>query len=69
MAVDLATLQEALDCGIINMDTLQQQVEMTKKENFLKSHPYALTRLPNGRWQSYVRLPDTGKRKEIRAPS
>ena len=67
--LDIRTLQEALDCGIINEDTLQQQLIMKQKEALLKRHPYAITLLSCGRWQTYYIDPATGKRKELKASS
>lgn len=65
--MDLQTLQEALACGIIDEDTLQQQLEMKQKELMLKKHPYAITLLSCGRWQTYYIDPASGKRKELKA--
>lgn len=67
--MDLGALQEALACGIIDEDTLQQQLIMKQKEAMLKKHPYAISLLPSGRWQTYFLDPGTGTRKELRAAS
>ncbi len=62
--VDTRTLQEALDCGILNIDEelLRQKIEMTTKERILKNHPYAITKQPDGRWQTYFKKSDGTKR-------
>lgn len=65
--MDLQTLHEALDYGIIDEDTLQQQLEMKQKELMLKKHPYAITLLSCGRWQTYYIDHASGKRKELKA--
>ena len=65
--MDLHTLHEAIACGIIDEDTLQQQLEMKQKELMLKKHPYAITLLSCGRWQTYYIDPASGKRKELKA--
>lgn len=67
--MDLQALQEAISCGIIDTDTLQQQLDMKKKELMLKNHPYAITLLACGRWQTYYTDPAGGRRKELKASS
>ena len=65
--MDTRALQEALDCGILDMDTLQRQLEMKQRELMIKKHPYAITLLSCGRWQTYYVDPANGKRKELKA--
>lgn len=67
--MELQTLQEAISCGIIDTDTLQQQLDMKQKELMLKKHPYAITLLACGRWQTYYSDTVGGKRKELKASS
>ncbi len=69
--VDSKTLQEAIDCGILDLDEklLRQQVDMKMKERILREHPYAITLLPNGRWQTYYQDPISKKRMEIKLSS
>ncbi len=67
--MDEYLLKEAETLGIINMDSLQAQITMAKKQAVLKQHPYRISRLPNGQYQTYIRNPVTGKRKEVRAVS
>ena len=62
------TLQEAADCGIIDMESLQQLIYMKKKEKMLKEHPYKITLLKNGRWQTYFKRAD-GRLLTVRGPT
>lgn len=62
------TLQEAVSCGIIDLDEVKRQLLMTKRQTMLSRHPYAITLLPSGRWQTYFLRP-SGKRLTVRAPS
>ena len=57
------TLQDALKYGIIDEDEIAKLVRMNKVESI---HSRPITQLPNGRWQTYVTDPETGKLKEIK---
>ena len=65
--MDENLLKEAELLGILDMDSLQSQIEMAKKQAILKQHKFAISQLPNGQFQTYIINPETGKRKEIRA--
>lgn len=67
--MNIKTLQEALACGIIDEDTVQRTLEVKRKENIIKKHPYAISQLTDGRWQTYYKDAHMGKRREIRARS
>jgi len=69
--MDIPTLQEAIDCGILNIDEsqLKQQLDMTKRESIVRNHPFAITHLPNGRWQTYYQDPLKKKKIEIKLSS
>lgn len=47
-------LQEAVNAGIINLDSVQEQIEMKKKETILKEHPYSIWEGKDGKWRTYV---------------
>lgn len=50
---------------MINLSYVQEQIEMMKREELLKKHPYAVSQGRDGRWITY--LPDQDKgRKMIR---
>ena len=63
-------LQEAVDAGILTVDSVLDKLMSTKREKIKKIHPYAITApsTPRGRWQTYYKG-NTGKRKTIRAKS
>ena len=42
---------------------------MKRKEVALQYHPYKISELPNGRWQTYVKDEATGKLKQVKAAS
>lgn len=47
-------LQEAVNVGIINLDSVQEQIDMKKKEKILKEHPYSIWEGKDGKWRTYV---------------
>ncbi|MCM1221127.1 MAG: site-specific integrase [Lachnospiraceae bacterium] len=63
-------LQDAVEFGIINMDSVLDMLMSSKRENILKIHPYAITppASENGRWQTCYK-DEKGKRKNIKAQS
>jgi len=67
--MDTLSLQDALSWGILDEDSLRQQIEMKRKEVALQHHPYKISELPNGRWQTYVRDEASGKLKQVKAAS
>ena len=63
-------LQNAVEFGIINMDSVLDMLMSKKKDAILKIHPYAITppSSSNGRWQTCYK-DEKGKRKNIKAQS
>lgn len=61
-------LQNAVELGIINIDSVLDMLMSTKREQILKLHPYAITppATENGRWQTCYK-DEAGKRKNIKA--
>lgn len=61
-------LQDAVNCGIINIDSVLDMVMSTRREQIQKLHHYAITppTSENGRWQTCYR-DESGKRKNIKA--
>lgn len=61
-------LQNAVELGIINMDSVLDALMTTKRSQILKLHPYAITppTQVNGRWQTCYK-DEAGKRKNIKA--
>lgn len=67
---NLSLLKDALDCGILNADSVLDMLMSTKRDQVRKIHPYAITP-PAGkgsRWQTCYKGTD-GKRKNIKAQS
>lgn len=65
---NLSLLKDALDYGILSVDSVLDKLMSTKREQIKKLHPYAITppATENGRWQTCYREAD-GKRKNIKA--
>lgn len=65
---NLSLLQEALDSGIIKIDSVLDTLMSTKREQIKKIHSYAITPPANGtgRWQTCYKG-SNGKRKNIKA--
>lgn len=66
----LSILKEAIDYGILDIDSVLDTLMSSKKEQILKIHPYAITppSAENGRWQTCYK-DEAGKRKNIKAQS
>ncbi|MCM1252321.1 MAG: tyrosine-type recombinase/integrase [Clostridium sp.] len=66
----LTILKEAIDYGILDIDSVLDMLMSSKKEQILKIHPYAITppATENGRWQTCYK-DEAGKRKNIKAQS
>jgi len=52
-------LNYAVENGIINLDTIQMQIEMNERKKYLDMHPYSKWEDKNGTWHTY--LPDDKK--------
>lgn len=52
-------LQYAIDNGMIDMDTIQKQIEMNERKKYLEMHPFSKWEDKNGIWHTY--LPDEEK--------
>lgn len=55
-------MQYAVDNGILNLAYVQERIEMTKRDELLKKHPYKIWEGTDGKWHTY--LPD-GKKGRI----
>ena len=64
----IQALQEALECGIVNMDNVQEQLMASKREQVKKMHPYSITSpsKEGDRWRTNY-IDPKGKRKSLRA--
>lgn len=52
-------LQFAIQNGIIDIDTIQEQIEMNERQKYLEMHPYKVWEDKQGNWHTY--LPDDAK--------
>ena len=64
-------MNQALDCGILNIDSVRREIEVMKRQEILSKHPYKITQtkvMSNGkiydRWITFVMT--DGKRKQIK---
>lgn len=60
---DLELLKFAIEHGMIDASYVQEQIEMSKREELLKKHPYSIYQIKDGRWSTYI--PDIEKGRRI----
>lgn len=60
---DLELLKFAIEHGMIDTSYVQEQIEMSKREELLKKHPYSIYQIKDGRWSTYI--PDIEKGRRI----
>ena len=53
-------LKYAIDNGMIDMEYVQSIIDMQKREELIKKHPYKIWQAKNGKWYTY--LPDEKKK-------
>ena len=66
--MDHNTLMTASSLGLLDEAALQQQIMQKIREDVVRKPAYKISRLPNGRWQTYVR-DGSGNRIQIKASS
>lgn len=59
-----AVLQYAVDHDMIDVQYVQDQIEMLKKKELLKKHPYKIWQGKDGKWRTY--LPDEEKGRNMK---
>ena len=52
-------LQYAIDNGMIDLETVQKQIEMNRRKDYLNKHPFAIWKGNDKKWHTY--LPDEDK--------
>lgn len=52
-------LKYALEHGMIDMPYVQEQIQMEKRKELLRKHPYEIWEGKDGKWHTY--LPDENK--------
>lgn len=67
---ELSILKDAVNSGILDIDSVLKTLMSTKRDKILKLHPYVITppASENGRWQTCYK-DEKGKRKNIKAQS
>lgn len=58
-------LKFAIDNGMIDLSHMEEQVNMKKREEILKKHPYNIWQDKNGFWHTYLPI-ENGKRKSVK---
>lgn len=61
---DRELLQYALEHGMIDVSYVQEQMEMNKRKEFLRKHPYEIWEGKDGKWYTY--LPDKEKGRTLK---
>lgn len=59
----LELLKFAIEHGMIDTSYVQEQIEMSKREELLKKHPFSIYQIKDGRWSTYI--PDIEKGRRI----
>ena len=54
-------LQFIIDNGIININDVQNSMEVMKREELLKQHPYEIWQSKDGKWYTYLPAQDGGR--------
>ncbi|MGF6991568.1 integrase [Lachnospiraceae bacterium PM6-15] len=52
----------ALECANMNVDDVRNKIQMTRRQNIIRSHPYTISQGSDGRWRTYV-FDETRKHK------
>lgn len=61
--MDNELLKYAVENGMIDLSYVQEQIEMSKRNELLEKHPYAISRGSDGKWRTY--LPDKEKGRKM----
>ncbi len=60
-------MKYAIDNGMIDLSYVQEQIEMNKRNELLKKHPYKIWEGKDGKWRTY--LPDEEKGRILKKRS
>lgn len=55
-------LKYAIENGMIDMSYIREQVEMNKRKDILKMHPWAVSQGKDGKWRTYIPDEQRGRR-------
>ena len=56
-------LNYALSKGIIHLESVQEQIAMSKRREYLDKHPYKIYQGNDGKWRTY--LPDLNNGRKM----
>lgn len=56
-------MKYAVENGMIDLSYVQEQIEMSKRNELLEKHPYAISQGSDGKWRTY--LPDKEKGRKM----
>lgn len=59
-------LNYALENGIIDVNTIQMQIEMNERKKYLDMHPYKIWQGKNGKWNTYLPTEQGGRELKVR---
>ena len=57
-------MKYALEHGMIDMSYVQEQIQMEKRKELLRKHPYEIWEGKDGKWYTY--LPDENKGRKLK---
>lgn len=55
-------LIHAIENGILDMDTIQKEIEMNERRKYLEMHPYKIWEGKDGKWYTYIPDKEKGRR-------
>lgn len=62
MELESQLLKFVVENGIIDINTIQKQIEMKEKERLIKEHPYSIWLGKDGFWRTYLPKGDDGRK-------
>ena len=63
---DRELLLFALENGMIDRDTIQEQIKMNERQKYLEMHPYKIWQGTNGKWYTYLPNKQGGREQKSR---
>ncbi len=63
---DTELLKYAIENGIIDTALVQEKIEMQKREEILKKHPYSIWKGKNGKWYTYLPNQEKSRGKALK---
>lgn len=60
-------LNYAVASGMIDIDTIREQIEMNERKKYLEMHPYKIWQGTNGKWYTYLPTKEGGRIQKSRS--